>query len=712
MLAHDEDYAQVRNHVGYNKGDTIKAIRIGPLDYWPQHDANWIYKSLGRYTRQLEEIHGIKYDDLDDPNGKGDEVEYNLTLEDLEQLEWGQRREVNTRNGPKYVSRAINLPTDPFELRCFWDAFWQLYNSKKNYIKWTLGISYEAPNRWNNQTTSLCLWEDRDVVDSQEDEEEGIFNPDLYEVEYKHKLLEYQPLHVKKLLHAYHTNDHKVLDGSDAGTGKSYTLIATALQLGKRMFIVCPKSVIASWIKAMKHFGIPESEINKEDGKHFIVNYGHLRFGKLIHTRFSKRTKYYRKYGIPKRMYDSVKNPYITKYGRREYEWHLSDDFLLVYDEIHYCKNIKTSNAATLIAAKQANCNIIGLSATIGADPIKLRTVAYMIGLYQGIKGFWDWAREHGCGNYGWNGSLEFTKNKQTAQFHMKQIHKDIFHNNQRGARMRISELGDLFPETQITAELYNMDNNSKIQKAYTKMEEELRELREKEDRDYSNILTTILRGRQKVELLKTPTFIELAEDYMSSGNSVVLFVNFNDTLNKIAEHFGEDNEPYPCVIRGGQSQEERNHWIDEFQSNNRSLIICNINAGGIGISLHDLSGFHPRVALLSPNFSAQSLIQALGRVHRGGGKSKSIQRIIFCENTIEERIHESLERKIMNINMLNDGDLVDGIDITPEDFKDYHTVRKDIQELLESSENIEEKSGEWAKKYNIKLDNKLKLII
>ena len=75
-------------------------------------------------------------------------------------------------------------------------------------------------------------------------------------------------------------------------------------------------------------------------------------------------------------------------------------------------------------------------------------------------------------------------------------------------------------------------------------------------------------------------------------------------------------------------------------------------------MSIHDLHGNHPRITLLSPTFNATELVQALGRVHRAGAKTKSLQRIVYIANTVEEKIADKLEKKIKNLNNLNNGDL------------------------------------------------------
>ena len=44
------------------------------------------------------------------------------------------------------------------------------------------------------------------------------------------------------------------------------------------------------------------------------------------------------------------------------------------------------------------------------------------------------------------------------------------------------------------------------------------------------------LRARQKCELIKVPLFVELAEEAMENGMSIVLFMNFKDSIDALAE--------------------------------------------------------------------------------------------------------------------------------------------------------------------------------
>jgi hypothetical protein len=88
-------------------------------------------------------------------------------------------------------------------------------------------------------------------------------------------------------------------------------------------------------------------------------------------------------------------------------------------------------------------------------------------------------------------------------------------------------------------------------------------------------------------------------------------------------------------------------------------MIVAIIQAGGVGVSLHDIHGGHPRMSIISPTWSGQDMVQALGRIHRAGSKTPAMQRIVYCAKTYEEQICSTIQEKIRNINAINDGDLV-----------------------------------------------------
>ena len=164
--------------------------------------------------------------------------------------------------------------------------------------------------------------------------------------------------------------------------------------------------------------------------------------------------------------------------------------------------------------------------------------------------------------------------------------------------------------------------------------------------------LTLVLRARQAIELHKVPAMVEMTKTAIEEGQSVVLLVNFTETICALAAKLNCSD-----IICGGQSAEERQSVIDRFQRNEIPVVIANIQAGGVGVSLHDPTGKRSRLSIISPTFSAADLRQALGRVHRAGGAA-SIQKICFAAGTCEEHTAQVCAAKLAHIDLLNDGDM------------------------------------------------------
>lgn len=517
-------------------------------------------------------------------------------LEKLSEIEWSQPKIIETKNGEKKEVQSAELP----------DWFWEVWKVYKEKIK-TQGIS---PSKYNSHWV-LNKW--NNAYNEEEKTEE--IKTEIKNIDFQSNILyDYQIPHAKQIIHSLQKNNAG-LDASDTGTGKTYVALAIAKELNLFPIVITPKSVIPSWEKVAKLF----------DLDCYVNNYEQYRGGK---------TKYY----IP---YENDKKDILHK-------WVVPENTLLIFDECNRCKNHSTQNAKMLRNAKRnKSLKTLSLSATIADNPLHLFSLGYALGIFESTKDFWRWAYSRGVYKGDWG--LEFAPTKEN----LVKIHKDIFPD--KGSRIAIKNLGDKFPDNLIISNCYDMNSASKkIQNIYKTMKTELKKLRESEQKDKGAcVLTEILRARQKIELLKVPTLVAMAEDHIEEGNSVAVFVNFEETVQALSKKLKSN-----CLITGSITGENREKNIEDFQSDKERLIICNIRAGGIGISLHDLNGNHSRVSLISPSYSAQDLVQALGRIHRAGSRSKTVQKIVFCAGTIEEQIADKVNSKMNNIKLINDGDL------------------------------------------------------
>lgn len=424
------------------------------------------------------------------------------------------------------------------------------------------------------------------------------------------------------------------LDASDTGTGKTYTACGVAKTLKLKIAVVCPKSVIPAWERVIADFGLHQV---------FVLNYEKLRGGRTewcIGRSFAPN--------------QPLQNGYRVTHQRDPFRWNLPPNTLLIFDEAHRCKGANSLNSKLMIMARVNQVFTLALSATAAANPTEMKALGFLLRLFDQGQ-YWAWCKRYGCvqGAYGGN---QFNGDQRI----LLGLHRQIFPN--RGSRIRIADLGDAFPERIISAESYNLGSQAAdVRAAYDEMEDALAMLDER-TRDYAiGALTAMMKARQRSELLKVPMMADMASDLVEEGNSVAIFVNFTETITQLTERLSAH---LPGVIMGGQTDVARQAHIDDFQADRKRIIIANIRAGGVGISLHDLNGNYPRVGLVCPTFSAIDLVQVLGRLHRAGARSRAVYRIIFAAATVEEDACRAVRGKLTNLAALNDGDLRAGIQL------------------------------------------------
>lgn len=459
------------------------------------------------------------------------------------------------------------------------------------------------------------------------------------------------------------------INGSDTGTGKTYLEMAIAAALQEPTLVICPKVARTAWSKAAKHF---EDSIS-------IVGYEMLRTGGTDFGRWENNQRvadeefictnclckvtpgcfpcYTRPDGIHcvERKKKSIR--------RGKFQFHPAIKHI-IFDEAHRCNAIDSLNADMMLAAKDRRVSI--LSATAAHSPIQMRAMGYLLGLHNDkadlmtktplgldkrvLPSFKLWASRYGAH---WEPAFRGYKwlvGKERQLSAMNEIRSVLF--PEHGVRIAWKDIPG-FPDRTITAELYDLDNPEAIDSQYQKMREAIELLHDKKkaDKAPTSPLTMQLRARQEIELLKVPVFEELALDYYAKGMSVVFFVNYRQTIDELFKRF-----PSARIIDG--QTKNRDEAVEEFQANKIRFLIVNNEAGGLALSLQDLTGFFPRVGLVSPCFSATTMRQVFGRLHRDAGLSPCFYHVIFINGTIEVKVHRAVQPKLNNLDALNDGDM------------------------------------------------------
>lgn len=445
-----------------------------------------------------------------------------------------------------------------------------------------------------------------------------------------------QPQHSKILFNSLMENGFAV-DLSETGCGKTYAAAAIARSGTWPVVLIAPKTVLRTWVNILNAFGVsPTLAINYE-----LLSRGNTRF-----MRFKKQPDPCR--------------PHVKGAFEKLPHFRLPKDAFVILDEGHRCKGQDTTNSQMLISLVVQKYKVLVSSATAAVSPLDMKALGYLLQLHN-LHDFPDFCRLHGAKWVGRWGALSFSVDDPAAVKGMKGLHNYIFHVRKCASRMVREQFGDLFPESHVMADAYDLGSNeAKIQKVYDDLEREIARLEERCASYRDHVFALLMEARRRAELLKVPVFVDMIEDLYDEGKSVVLFANFQDTIDAISDRLSRKKKFIGQIgyVVGGQTPKTREQMIADFQNNVKKVMLTNIAAGGVAISLHDLNGDHPRASIVSPNWSAVQMVQALGRVWRAGGKSKSLQRIVYAAGCIEEQICRRVQDKLTMLSMLNDGDL------------------------------------------------------
>ena len=441
------------------------------------------------------------------------------------------------------------------------------------------------------------------------------------------KLLPPQRDHAVALLNSLYING-VACDQSETGVGKTYVAAWLAKNLNSPVVIVCPKVVIPSWTKVLSYFGIKA---------HCLINYEKLIRGNTEHLSF--------------------KDGKDT--GPSDYTINFPKNSLVILDEVHKCKSATSKNSDFLIKLKMDGYKSLLLSATAATNPLEMKAFGFATTLHN-LVSYRHFITSSGAyaGRYG---GFQIDLQSQKTIEAMSNIHNTLFNLYKVSSRMTRKMFDKIFPDNHVMAECFNMGTNTdKINRVYDQMEAELAALEESSINYSQHHFAIMTKARRMAELLKVPTMVEMIEDWYDEGISPVVFVNFTDTVEAIEKQLAKNRKFDGKIARivGGQSDKVRQKDIEDFQSDNKRIMIANLAAGNAGVSLHDLIGNHPRGSIISPSYSAINLLQALGRIHRAEGKTTCIQKVMFADGTIEVEACKRVQCKLNNLEALNDGDL------------------------------------------------------
>ena len=425
--------------------------------------------------------------------------------------------------------------------------------------------------------------------------------------------LEHQKEAIEKL-----AGSKRFILADDMGLGKTTSTIIAALETGaKKILIVCPASLKINWQREIENYS--NRSVYISEGKNFSIEHDFV----IVN------------YDILKNFYDlkDKDNSLITQ-GNFD---------LIILDEAHYVSNGQAARTK-LVNSFSKKCERVWLLTgtpmtnrpmnyfnllSLVESPVSQNWMAYAIRYCQGYQ-FMAGTRKI------WNvtgaSNLEELRDRTSRQV----------------LRRLKTEVLDL-PEKIITPVYLRLKS-----KLYEGLMGEYYDWYNKNPDESSSLtvqFSKLMKVRQVIAEEKIKDTIELAENILEQDKKVIIFTNFTETLNRIADHFGKQ----AVRLDGSTSKPQRQYAVDQFQDNDKiKVFVGNVKAAGVGITLTAAEA----VIINDLSFVPGDLAQAEDRAYRYGQKnSVSVYYPIF-DNSIEGIIYDMVNRKKQNIGTVMGDDL------------------------------------------------------
>lgn len=384
----------------------------------------------------------------------------------------------------------------------------------------------------------------------------------------------------------------------DMGLGKTFTGSEKMRMLDNNVnLIICQKSKVGDWIE--------HCETNMTD-KFVTFDLTNKRDFDLF---FSWRNPETKKIGIIN--YDLV--------FRRE-EVASLQDFTLLLDESSLIQNYKSKRTKTILKMKPLN--VILLSGTpVGGKYENLYTQLKLLGWNITKKEFWDTFINFELVQYGRLApkipKIIGYKNIDLLKQKLREYGADF---------LTTDEVFDLPLQNFITINIKcNKEYKDFLRYHYLKLEN-LEIIGD-------NPLKSLLYSRLLISAYNEYKLNALIDLCDSTEDRLIIFYNFKEELNQIIASV----KNRPISIVNGQVKD-----LNAYEQENNSLTLIQYQAGAMGLNLQKAN----KIIYYSLPLSSELYEQSKKRIHRIGQNRPCFYYLLLAENSIEERIKTTLDKR------------------------------------------------------------------
>lgn len=427
----------------------------------------------------------------------------------------------------------------------------------------------------------------------------------------------------------------KFINGDEQGLGKTFQSIATlsvAKSLGEDVFpclVICPSSTKVNWMREWEKFShfkamiLDDKTLNTwhkfyEIGMKqvFIVNYESLR--KFFVLRMPSKTDL-------KESKDIELRPVADLFKS------------VIVDEIHRCKDSTTIQSKICLRMAVGRTYRIALTGTpVVNKPADLWPQLAIIGQLENMGGKKYFLQRYCDGGKGANNLKELN--------HVLN-HKCFF-------RREKKDVAKDLPEKQRQTIICEITTRKEYLKAKNELDRWLRENGFTDGQINKAMKGEAIVRMNKLRQISAMGKLDEAEEFtrevLDGGNKLILFCNMHAVVDEMLKRF-----PGAVTVTGRDDMNQRQRSIDLFQKDPKvKLIICNIKAAGVGITLTASS----RVAFIEFPWTYADCAQCEDRAHRIGQTNNVMCTYFLGQDTIDERIYELIQEKKQVANAITGG--------------------------------------------------------
>ena len=312
---------------------------------------------------------------------------------------------------------------------------------------------------------------------------------------------------------------------------------------------------------------------------------------------------------------------------------------------VHNCKN-PTSQQGKGILKAQPECRIAMTGTPLMNYPMDLYIILKWLGYEKHAFGAF---KKHYC-NFGGFGGYEIIGYKnleelqeQLSEIMLRRLKDDVL---DLPEKIFVNDYVEMTAKQAVIykeATSYVMSNIDRIKMSSNPLSELIRM---RQATGYTGILSNSIKESAKLDRLE-----ELVDENVANGKKVIIFSNWTQMTTPIYERLS--NKYKGLSITGATKDNVRQEYVNQFQNDKScNFIVGTIGAMGTGLTLNAAS----TVIFVDEPWTMAAKAQAIDRAHRIGTSHNVTVITLMCKDTIDEKIHELVEKKGAISDVLVDG--------------------------------------------------------